>query len=395
MVKREQYAAPAGANLARNIQVDYVDTTLTREEIWSVLGESDAPRQFQRRVSPDNGRTWSAFEEIESGVNVQRPDGGLVSYPASVHVDQDSGRIYRVVMRRAWPGLPLYTYDWSSGKHVFNDHLFISVEEGEEQLLRYEEGPDWDPDYPFDPAFCTTNRAYCGSGMAFGADGAAFYPIVCYQAGEAYSFCAGGVRLMRRDGGSGQWFASQPRFVNAAVSARGLLEPDVALLRDGRLLVVCRGSDTPSTPGRKWRCLSSDGGRTLSEVEPFGYDDGSSFYSPSSIHRFFRSTRNGRLYWIGNIVDAPPQGNGPRYPLCIAEVDEETAALRKESVTKVDDRGAGDSSELQLSNWSQLENRETLDWEFYLSRVGEQDGRFWESGVTRYVFSPDGEPNSQ
>lgn len=390
MLPRELYAPPAGEDNAQWILVSYLDSARTREEVWYTTRTSDAPRQHRRRLSGDNGRTWSDFESIEAHVNVQRPDGGMVTYPGPVHVDLTSGRCYRVRMRRMWSGQELYSYTslGATRDPGYNDHVWIVEDEKEEKLLRYEEGPEFDPGDPFVPAFRVTNRAYFGSGMTFGADGTAYHPIVCYKSGTNDGERAAGVRLMRRDPVSGDWLASEPQYIRPEFSSRGLLEPDVALLRDGRLLVVCRGSNTPTTPGRKWACLSTDGGRTLSPVEELRYDDGSSFYSPSSIHRFFRSRRNGRLYWMANIVPEPPKGSRPRYPLWIAEVDEAKAAICRNRLILVDDRREGDSDLVQLSNWSQLENRETLDWEFYLTRLGEHAERPWGSGVYRYIFSP-------
>lgn len=388
MIYRELYAPPAAANVAQNIAVSYVDGELTREELWCTERESDAPHEHKRRLSHDNGRTWSEFERIETQVNLQRPDGGIATYHCSPYFDLNARRLYRILLRRLWPGMKLYTYDWQTGEHRFNDHVFTLEPDGRELLLKYEDGPEFDPEHPFDPTFCATNRAYPGSGMTFAPDGTAYYPIVCYRPGKQYSFKRGGVRLMLRAPRTGQWSASEPQYIDASRSSRGLLEPDVALLRNGHLLVVCRGSDTPTTPGRKWMCVSTDGGRTLSPIEEFRWNDGSQFYSPSSFHRFFRARRNGKLYWIGNIVPEPPRGNEPRHPLFIAEVDESKAALTKETLVMVDDRREGEPVAVQLSNWSQIENRETLDWEFYLTRIGEHPERFWESGVYRYIFSP-------
>ena len=45
-----------------------------------------------------------------------------------------------------------------------------------------------------------------------------------------------------------------------------------------------------------------------------------------------------RLYFVGNLSRTPPEGNGPRYPFVIAEVDEEKLVQRKDSVTVIDDR---------------------------------------------------------
>jgi hypothetical protein len=388
MLPRELYAPPGGENVAQMVAVSYIDGGFTREEIWSTECESDAPRKHERRVSRDNGRRWSEFETIEDKVNVQRPDGGIATSLGTGICEPPLGILFRVILRRLWPGMKLYTYAWGNHEHPFNDHVFVAEDDRTEKMLRYEDGPDFSPENPFDPAFCAANRAYPGSGMAFARDGTVYYPIVSYKPGRDYSFNRGGVRVMRREPATGEWIASEPQYISPEVSSRGLLEPDVALLRNGALLVVCRGSDTPETPGRKWMCMSTDGGRTLSPVEELRYDGGSRFYSPSSIHRFFRSSRNGRLYWIANIVPCPPRGNSPRYPLCIAEIDEERPSVVKDSIVVVDDRREGEPDAVQLSNWSQLENRETLDWEFYLTRIGESPQRFWESGVYRYTFSP-------
>ena len=192
---------------------------------------------------------------------------------------------------------------------------------------------------------------------------------------------------MRREPSSGEWRPSTQEYLSPERSARGLLEPDAAVLKDGRVLVVCRGSNTATTPGRKWFSISADGGRTLSRFEALRYDDGSPFYSPSSIHTFVRSSKNGRLYWLANIVDGPPSGNGPRYPLVLAEIDEEKVAVRKDRLTTVDERGMDEPVALQLSNFSVLEDRETQNIEIYLTRLGENPEHFWQGAVYRYVFS--------
>ena len=44
-----------------------------------------------------------------------------------------------------------------------------------------------------------------------------------------------------------------------------------------------------------------------------------------------RHSVSGKLYWLGNISPAPPRENSPRYPLVNAEVDEQKAALKKDT----------------------------------------------------------------
>ena len=97
-----------------------------------------------------------------------------------------------------------------------------------------------------------------------------------------------------------RWTAGARVEISPEVSARGLMEPEVAELKDGRLLVVWRGSTqgwdgtVAKTPGRKFYSVSTDGGRTLSPPAEWRYDDGSSFYSPSSFHRMIRAQRHGQ-----------------------------------------------------------------------------------------------------
>ncbi len=176
--------------------------------------------------------------------------------------------------------------------------------------------------------------------------------------------------------------------VRADQSSRGLLEPDAAVLGDGRILVIARGSNTETTAGRKWVTLSTDSGQTLEPVRELTFDDGTSFYSPSSIHRLLRSSRNGRLYWLANICDEPPDGNGPRHPLWLAEIDEERAAVRRDSLVLVDHREPGDGEGVQLSNFTFLEDQETGRFEIYLTRIGEDTEHFWKGAVYRYLFEP-------
>jgi hypothetical protein len=78
-----------------------------------------------------------------------------------------------------------------------------------------------------------------------------------------------------------------------------------------------------------------------------------------------------KLYWFGNICMTPPSGNSPRYPLVLAEVDETTAALKRSTVTAIDDRQPG-QGDVQFSNFALLENRETHELELYLTTYGQE-----------------------
>jgi hypothetical protein len=199
---------------------------------------------------------------------------------------------------------------------------------------------------------------------------------------------------MRKDPNTGIWSASNQQYISPNISSRGLLEPEVAILSNGNILVVCRGSNAKgldhtifpdSLQGRKWYVISTDQGKTISPVKEFTYDDGSRFYSPSSIHTFRRSSKNGKLYWFANIVPEEPIGNSPRYPLIMAEVDENIPAIKIKNQNLIDTRREGEPAGVQLSNFSVIENRETMDFEIYLTKIGQVPDHLWHGDVYKYT----------
>ena len=119
------------------------------------------------------------------------------------------------------------------------------------------------------------------------------------------------------------------------------------------------------------------------------YGGGEQFYSSATISKTIRSSKTGKLCWVGNITNGPPKGNSPRYPLQIVEIDEQGPSFRKEGMTVIDDRDPTNDSEfLQLSNFSLLENRETRNLEIYLTRLGENGGGedTWTANSYKYTL---------
>jgi hypothetical protein len=393
-VGRDVYVQAQSAETAEIIGgIGYLDSGNAREEIHKTSASSDNYQDWRRRVSADNGATWRDFELLD-GVNVQLPAGGIATYPGSPQVDVVSGIRYRSIMKRFWPDNEIYTFDWATHEHPFHDHVFVLEETPQDDSksryieMKYEnEERSYDPEQPFQSGFVKVNRAYRGQSFCFDGEGGAFHPMTCRPAQHEYGHTKGGVILMRRTP-DGSWLSSNQRYVSEDISSRGMLEPDASILKDGRILIVCRGSDTPKCPGRKWMTWSEDGGEHLAPIEEFRYADGKRFYSPSSIHRFFRSTKNGSLYWIGNICNEPPSGNNPRYPLLIGVIDETKMGLIEESIEVIDDCGPDEPQSLSLSNFYLLENRDTLDIELYMTRMASRDQSFLASAY-RYVISID------
>lgn len=394
-VKKGLYAEHPIKATAINVGVYYVGPGLEREEIHSWQAVSDVPEKPKRRRSKDNGRTWSEFERIpdivtqQDGFNIYRGCGPTFCDPAT-------GVTVSIWLRQTYlPG----KYDNQCFSRLSRDNG-LTWFEGKQ--LRYEGGPEFDPDNPTDAEFRKHNQAYCGNNIIMHSNGTLIHCVaganVPYMNVEGKSYHQwfpadakniGSVCFIGKWNAEAEdydWTAGKRVWVPLAVSSRGLLEPDVAELKDGRLLVIWRGSNTPLTEGRKWFSVSEDGGLTLSPVQELKYDDGSRFYSPSSFHRMIRHSVTGRLYWIGNICPNPPSGNSPRYPLIIAEVDEAIPALKRNTVTTIDGRAPEDSAALQVSNFSLLENRETHELELYLTRLGEDPDDFWGANAYKYTL---------
>jgi hypothetical protein len=172
------------------------------------------------------------------------------------------------------------------------------------------------------------------------------------------------------------WERGQPVPYDFQTTSRGLCEGTVTELADGRLAMVLRGSNAawPHKPGYKWVSFSSDGGMSWTQAEPWACDDGSLLQSSATGSLLLRSRFNDKLYWIGNLClnGESAQGNMPRAPLVIAEVQEEPFALRRETITVIGKREAHEDELVQLSNFQCYQDRITGDIVLYLTRFGER-----------------------
>ena len=127
----------------------------------------------------------------------------------------------------------------------------------------------------------------------------------------------------------------------------------------------------PGTPGVKWYAWSDDGGETFTDIMPWHFDDGEIIYSSSSYSSIVEDMRTGKHFWIGNITDHHVNGNYPRYPLNIVELDETYGTAKKETLTVIDTRREGEPEGIQLSNFNLMQNRETGKLEIRLTKYGQ------------------------
>jgi len=262
------------------------------------------------------------------------------------------------------------------------------------RLLKFEPGGEYSATNWGDPEYLNRNRCYSG------------YNVIPLRGGGIATACCmtvqitnernqaenvPGVRLFvgrwNTSRGDYDWTSTATAGVIPTISDRGLMEPWVAQLLNGDLFIVMRSNGTKTHPGRHFYCVSRDGGKTLSEARELAYDDGTEFYAPSSLSMLLRHSVTGKLYWFGNICAQPADGNRPRYPLYLAEVDEERPALRRRTLTIIDDYDPQTQTQgIQYSNFSLIEDRQTRAFEMHMTLWGEYpDG--YQANVYRYVIT--------
>lgn len=367
---------------------------MERMQVRTLQVHDDVYEDAAVRHSVDNGRTWTAFEldperdiQVRSGYARER-----FLFPGCY--DPSAGRMIRTCLMRTHRGDPR-----ADGLGEYWDHTLYqtSTDDGRTwgalRLIRFQDGAEFSEEDFGDPGFLEHNQSYAGYNIIPLRDGGvatacSLSAPIMGESGQRESVC--GVRLFvgqwdeRAQGYS--WTGSNPVAVARSISDRGLLEPWAAQLESGDLFIDMRGNATEANPGRNFYAVSTDGGKTLSEARELTFDDGSRFYAPSSLSMMHRHT-NGRLYWFGNISQQPTSGNSPRYPLVLAEVDERQPALKRASLTIIDDYDPQTQTPaVQFSNFSLLEDRETHAYEMTMTVWGEFPD-VYQAHVYRYVIT--------
>lgn len=357
--------------------------------VHMMLSRSDTFRNVVYRYSGDNGRTWSAPNEIWQ---VDRTTSRVVHRRLEKvgYLDPLTERFITVRIEAMLPDdNPL------EGMRQWALHYTVSEDGGRSRIVDepvVHSGTEYSADHPLPGVFRGRNCAMIGDYTAVPLtlnDGTIIVPIQLsplgrdgtyenFGGGLTYSH-AGVLRALWREDKRLDWELSTLVKVDPMKSTRGMIEPTIAQLPDGRMMMVMRGSNVkhstaataaPTMFGGKWIAWSQDNGRTWwEEAKPWTYTTGERFYSPSSCSQLLKHS-SGRIFWIGNISDKNPIGNAPRYPLVIAELDVKSGLLRKDTVGVIDDRGAGESEHLSLSNFHAREDRETGAIVVNMSRQG-------------------------
>ncbi len=377
-------------------------------ERLSTTNMGDFHTGSQKRISHDNGRTFGEWEDVyKEGYDVlgdhDRTKANSRGTWNPVHKHYVGIAMERIFRKGHETALSKIWTD-KSGTQWLSDHTYVCVRHTDDtsfrQLVMYEDGAEFDINDPTNPEYFSKNTCYTGSNMVFDKNGDIIFPIgapvikCCKLAGldvnEVFPSKPDTLRglIVVRGHWNGEKYEltySRPVVISDLQSSRGMDEPTIALLKNGRIVVVFRGAYymnknwntriEPGTPSFKWYTWSDDGGKTFTPAMPWHFDDGEVIYSSASISHFFRDPRTDRLYWIGNITGHVVYENHPRFPLCIVEVDQTYGTAIKESYTLIDTRREGESEKLHLSNFTMMQDRETGHLHVRLTKLNQFDDR--------------------
>jgi len=347
-------------------------TRITGREVLSLynyITRSDTADVAYVQRSMDNGETWGT--PIEWTCSFAAPGGAGRRHPRGGYVDPVTGRYFTVWTQGVLPsdspleGMRQWTLWYSTSDDGGRSELV------NEQIIH--EGAGYDATHHLPGVTVGRNAVMMGDRGQLPltrSDGVLLVPVQVTPtgpdgnyhnpgAGYTYTDCMLLLGKWRPDGGLA-WNTSQRIEGDPSRTTRGMIEPTIAELEGGRILMVMRGSNDarPEWPGYRWSSVCDDGGQTWSTPEPWLHDDGTPMNSPSSCSQLLPHS-SGRLFWLGNRCDHNPRGNGPRYPMILCEVDRKSGRAIRSTVTIIDDRRSGESERLTLSNFHAREDRET------------------------------------
>lgn len=330
------------------------------------------------RYSADNGRTWG--ETSTWPTRFDHPGGTGRRHPRGGYADPMTGRYFTV-----WTEGVLPTDHPLEGMRQWTLRYSVSEDGGrtqqvDEQIIA--DGAEYDAVHHLPGVTRGKNCVMIGDLTCrplTRSDGVLLLPVQStpvgpdgeyFNPGAGFTYTDALLLLGRwRPDGRLAWTASQRVAGDPDRSTRGMIEPTIAELAGGRLLMVMRGSNDRRSelPGYRWYALSEDGGETWSVPAPWTYGDGEAFFSPSACSQLI-PWADGRLFWLGNIAPENPRGNSPRYPLVLGKVNLRTGLLERNTLSVIDDRRDGEDARLTLSNFYAREDRETGHLLLHLSR---------------------------
>jgi hypothetical protein len=321
-------------------------------QFMTLFDASDSGYGTLARRSTDNGETWRELGIIDKAYAINSNNDMMKILNGDCFYDEEAGVMIYVSMELLWEGNEL-TSTFRKRRLYYR----LSFDNGlswSDPIYIHRDGPGFDKDHMF-PGITYGKNMLTGvfkiikirgegpnkgkivlgiSVQVLGEDGDTFNPT-------QWGFFKSGCLL-------GTWCAEQGRYdwkeceayasASWEDSSRGVIEPAISEAENGQLLMILRGSNmgqSAGSIGSKWISRSDDQGTTWSRPERLRYDTGEIMYSSSNIPVVVKD-RQQRIFYVGVINESNPVGNLPRYPLCIAEIDQATLRVKKESVAVLD-----------------------------------------------------------
>lgn len=340
---------------------------------WGREDYSDAYDDYMDQLSYDNGRTWT---EPTLHLKSYEVEGGKMRLiePAALF-DPDSEKLLVITNRVFYPEDRLDV-----------DATYTSVLDVYDPTTGQWSGLtplEFDQPYGVAMSFCfpiKTSKGrlvFPGQTHLLDDDGKPVHYRGCWSPAGRIVHILGDYQ----PDGSIAWKLSRPLVPDLERTSRGFYEPALAELQDGQFAMILRGDNGifPERPGYKWLSFSKDHCETWTEPVPLPCDEGDPIESGSNGSALFRSIKTGNLYWMGNLcIDgARPNGNWPRTPIIIAEVQEEPFALKRDTITVIDRQAPGEPPEVQHSNFRFYQDRENGDVVLFLTRYAERSAEDW------------------
>lgn len=424
------YSAKEGGVFAPAIGYVSARRPVLSEIAWLKMDKDGVVLSYR---SEDNGRTWS-----QQPIAWKYPDKPLrndsvlrIWAPGAPFVDPEKNIVFRVNYERAASITPI---DWKNfpkevGWNEWGRTLIsYSYDEGNiwtEPEVIVADGAEYNPDHPLPDVWWGRNACLCAAPHILKLhDGTVLMLFTRYRLWPNGKVRASNgdihyevfaVRATWNEQSKKLVFkAGQPVENDYNWSKLGMVEPAVAETEDGRLIMIAR-TQWPSCEARpivKFICESRDGGRTWSLPEPLRYEDGELVGSCASYPNLIRSVKNGKFYYISNILAVPlyfektyspeeakaldlyenPQKislSDPRNKLHIAELNPDTLRIKRDTVTLIDQRWPGEPAYMRISNWAQYEDRETGNIVLYLTRDPGNEGSKPNDGISRDLLRYD------
>lgn len=345
--------------------------------------------------STDHGHTWADDQPYQ--VSFATPAGMVRKGYGTPVVDPRTGRLVVLDSTSVLPTdgmLEALTYTFPTYR-VSDDGGITWL--FDDRIIHH--GGEFSAQHPLPSVWTAKNAVHYGNMPFFDRAGRLIAPVQITRLNpDGTLFCPPGALSFHetqiligtwQDGGRLRWEASEKIAMEPEVSTRGAIEGSVAEMLDGRFLMVMRGSNAgnPSLPGHKWYCTSTDGCHTWSRPRPWTYADGTRFHSPSSYSTIMAHS-NGRYYWVGNICEENPQGNGPDYPLLIGTIDPASCLLQRNSLLVIDTYRPDDPAPVHLRNFSLYEERSSGDLILRMTRLWVDEDGHMRGDAYSYRIAP-------